>query len=304
MLDFPCLIHADQTLIPPSPTEQELSTNSAFAPPPLVHSNTDETLPSHKSNALKEIHKPLQDNLHFSAHLSSEAGPSRMRHRSASPPPVSTSEAMTRAINVSKKLWSSNIPAQVTDSGDLMLDMTGYKATPEDSLRAEALARKILAEEFEENYDIGALFATDDQGNVWIYSSEEAKEAAGHRAGLHLNPKAMASDDAISDPGYHSDDARDDLRPVTPTHQRRDSDSAVDMSNSDSPNGSAGDMTRNYAKTLRLTSEQLKALNLRPGANSMSFSVDNGKTNCQAYMYLWSYDVPIVISDIDGTITK
>lgn len=213
---------------------------------------------------------------------------------------------MARAINLSKKLWNSNIPSQVTDSGDLMLDMTGYKSTPEESIRAEGVARKILAEEFDGNYDIGALIAMDEQGNVWIYSSEEAKEAASRRTGLHLDPGAIPNDDAVSDPGYHSDDARSvDLRPVTPTHLRRDSDSAVEMSNSNSPN-SASDSgeIKSYAKTLRLTSDQLKALNLHSGANMMSFSVNNGKTKCQAYMYLWSYDVPIVISDIDGTITK
>ncbi|KAK4690628.1 phosphatidate phosphatase LPIN, partial [Lecanoromycetidae sp. Uapishka_2] len=64
----------------------------------------------------------------------------------------------------------------------------------------------------------------------------------------------------------------------------------------------SGDPNRNYAKTLRLTSDQLKGLKLKPGENSMSFSVN--RATCQAYMYYWTYDVPIVISDIDGTITK
>merc|ERR1712093_751946 len=50
------------------------------------------------------------------------------------------------------------------------------------------------------------------------------------------------------------------------------------------------------------TSDQLKALNLKPGPNAMSFTVN--RATCQAYMYLWRHDVPIVISDIDGTITK
>ena len=60
--------------------------------------------------------------------------------------------------------------------------------------------------------------------------------------------------------------------------------------------------TRNFAKTLRLTSEQLKNLNLKPGANAMTFTV--GRATCPAFMYYWSSEVPIVISDIDGTITK
>jgi phosphatidate phosphatase LPIN len=70
------------------------------------------------------------------------------------------------------------------------------------------------------------------------------------------------------------------------------------------PPGSAaaGNPNKNYAKTLRLTSDQLKALDLSPGENLMSFTVN--RATCQAYMYLWRHDVPVVISDIDGTITK
>ncbi|KAI0221581.1 lipin Ned1 [Massospora cicadina] len=58
----------------------------------------------------------------------------------------------------------------------------------------------------------------------------------------------------------------------------------------------------NYAKTLRLTSDQLKAINLSPGANEVTFSV--GKAACSARIFLWNYDDLVVISDIDGTITK
>lgn len=76
--------------------------------------------------------------------------------RFRSPPPLSLDEAISRAVSLSKKLSGSNIPSHVTDSGDLMLDMTGYKTSEENALRAEVIARKILAEELEGNYDIGA----------------------------------------------------------------------------------------------------------------------------------------------------
>ena len=104
--------------------------------------------------------------------------------RPSSPPDVSKSEAVTRAINLSKKLWSSNIPTQVTERGDLMLDMTGYKSSEEQALRAEVIARKLLSEELEGDYDIGALIGVDEKGNIWIYSSEEAKDAANRKAEL------------------------------------------------------------------------------------------------------------------------
>lgn len=111
-------------------------------------------------------------------------GPSdSFTERSHSPPPLPTKEAIDRAVALSNKLSASNIPTQVTETGDLMLDMTGYKSSDEDALRAELIARKILSEELEGNYDIGALIGADEHGNLWIYSSEEAKEAASQRAG-------------------------------------------------------------------------------------------------------------------------
>jgi phosphatidate phosphatase LPIN len=226
--------------------------------------------------------------------------------RSTSPPPVSGEEAVTRAINLSKKLWGSNIPSQVTDKGDIMLDMTGYKSGEDEGLRAEVLARKILSEELEGNYDIGSLIGADEKGNLWIYSSEEAKEQANRKVaqGLSvLNAAAFTSTDALSDPGYHSDDSRSETSATfNGTHMRRDSDSALGMSSGPSSPQAVGDPNRNYAKTLRLSSDQLRSLDLKPGPNPMSFSVN--RATCTAVIYRWRWDVPIVISDIDGTITK
>ena len=48
-------------------------------------------------------------------------------------------------------------------------------------------------------------------------------------------------------------------------------------------------------------------LNLREGPNEVVFSVTTayqGTTRCKCHIYLWRYDDRIVISDIDGTITK
>lgn len=64
---------------------------------------------------------------------------------------------------------------------------------------------------------------------------------------------------------------------------------------------------KTYAKTLRLTSEQLKELNLRKGVNRMSFTVQSsfsGVAIISARIFLWQAEHQVVISDIDGTITK
>lgn len=64
---------------------------------------------------------------------------------------------------------------------------------------------------------------------------------------------------------------------------------------------------KTYAKTLRLTSDQLKSLNLKKGANTITFSVTSsysGVATCTARIFFWESFHRVVVSDIDGTITK
>lgn len=96
-------------------------------------------------------------------------------------------------------------------------------------------------------------------------------------------------------------------------------------------------ITQIYRKSLRLTSEQIvrdrntlvsrqqwqmilffpfhklivfllqRNLNLRDGANKAVFSVTTqyqGTCRCEVTIYLWNWNDRIIISDIDGTITK
>ncbi|KAI9719411.1 MAG: hypothetical protein M1812_003482 [Candelaria pacifica] len=298
----------DTSKISPSASWSNPQTTSAV----LQRSTSAEVIPTLGRTNLQHrgsqpIVQPSSQPAIYSANLSAGPLAQALPDRPVSPPPLPAKEAVDRAISLSKKLSGSNIPTQVTDTGDLMLDMTGYKSSEDEALRAEIVARKILAEELAGNYDIGALIGADEQGNLWIYSSEEAKEAASRKASEGLAAHAMLHNDAASDPGYHSDGEKSNTSTdYTGTHRRRESDSAVgDLTTPPKtpPEAAiAGDPNRNYAKTLRLTSDQLMALGLRPGANSMSFSVN--RATCQACMYYWKYNVPIVISDIDGTITK
>ncbi|EUC28784.1 hypothetical protein COCCADRAFT_8891 [Bipolaris zeicola 26-R-13] len=267
----------------------------------MHRASTDVTVPSVKDSFSKAFDES-QPHERGPLQISKEDATAWNRStRSTSPPPVSPSEALARAIKLSKKLFTSNIPNKVTETGDLELDMTGYKSSEEDALRAEVIARRILSDELAGDYDIGALIGADENGNLWIYSSEEAKAAAMAKTSVNvLNESALRSSDALSDPGYQSDSGRSDDTAQFP-QIRRDSDSALGMSAPHSPESRKNE-TKTYAKTLRLTSDQLKALNLKPGANTMSFTVNRSK--CEAYMFYWKHDVPIVISDIDGTITK
>ncbi|CZR55121.1 related to SMP2 protein [Phialocephala subalpina] len=282
---------------PEFPTERPVSGDWAGIANARHH--TDELLPSSARTHISDGTERERQTRSLTPTIPPVDGHSDgITERSQSPPPLPTREAIERAVALSNRLSVANIPSQVTDTGDLMLDMTGYKSSDDEALRAEVIARKILSEELEGNYDIGALIGADENGNLWIYSSEEAKEAASQRAAL------VGLNDAASDPGYHSETESDARTPIITTHRRSGSDASTGFGLETPPKTpeAAGDPNRNYAKTLRLTSDQLKAIELKPGPNPMSFTVN--RATCQAYMYLWRYDVPIVISDIDGTITK
>ena len=49
---------------------------------------------------------------------------------------------------------------------------------------------------------------------------------------------------------------------------------------------------KKFRKSLRLTSEQIKELNLEPGMNEVQFSVTTafqGTTRCKCHIYLWHH---------------
>ncbi|NXX44048.1 LPIN2 phosphatase, partial [Tricholaema leucomelas] len=62
-----------------------------------------------------------------------------------------------------------------------------------------------------------------------------------------------------------------------------------------------------YKKSLRLSSDQIAKLKLRDGPNDVVFSITTqyqGTCRCAGTIYLWNWNDKVVISDIDGTITK
>ncbi|KAK9054339.1 hypothetical protein SSX86_025417 [Deinandra increscens subsp. villosa] len=62
-----------------------------------------------------------------------------------------------------------------------------------------------------------------------------------------------------------------------------------------------------YIRALTPTSEQLASLNLAEGKNIVTFTFSTsvlGTQKVDARIYLWRWDTRIVISDVDGTITK
>uniref|UniRef100_A0A3Q0R607 phosphatidate phosphatase n=1 Tax=Amphilophus citrinellus TaxID=61819 RepID=A0A3Q0R607_AMPCI len=62
-----------------------------------------------------------------------------------------------------------------------------------------------------------------------------------------------------------------------------------------------------YRKSLRLSSDQIASLKLKEGPNDVTFSITTqyqGTCRCEGTIYLWNWNDKVIISDIDGTITK
>lgn len=132
---------------------------------------------------------------------------------------------------------------------------------------------------------------------------EEAKTSAvGTQTSRSNTPDdgAAPTSDSISkikEDGYNGSLSSEELElPIDPSVPR----DAFLLSKSTS-------VTEKYRKTLRLSSEQIESLNLNNGINEIMFSVTTayqGTTRCKCYLFKWKYNDKVVISDIDGTITK
>jgi phosphatidate phosphatase LPIN len=135
----------------------------------------------------------------------------------------------------------------------------------------------------------------------WPFGSRKEKEDA-----LTSTPKTEGGEDVeagtsttetatIIEGGEHS------------TTRKRRLDTTSSSSEAESETEKAALGKEKYKKTLRLTSDAIQCLNLKPGANELQFSVTTayqGTTRCSCHVYLWKDTDKIVISDIDGTITK
>ncbi|KAJ1397399.1 hypothetical protein SESBI_31832 [Sesbania bispinosa] len=66
-------------------------------------------------------------------------------------------------------------------------------------------------------------------------------------------------------------------------------------------------LMKNKVRETTPTSEQLASLNLKEGRNTVTFTFSTavlGKQQVDAQIFLWKWNTRIVISDVDGTITK
>ncbi|ODQ65095.1 LNS2-domain-containing protein, partial [Nadsonia fulvescens var. elongata DSM 6958] len=171
---------------------------------------------------------------------------------------------------------------------NVVLDMTGYKAAedPDSISRSDEIVRDIIGQEFGDKSSVYNLFMPDHNENLPALASLDEGFVSALMS--RSRPTSPVLPSVESSPKSQYSSANSQVKPLqAPPSQIEPAITPV-----------------NYVKTLRLTSVQLKSLNLNSGKNDISFRVNNGRAICQSHIYLWKADIPIVISDIDGTITK
>ncbi|ANB15288.1 phosphatidate phosphatase PAH1 [Sugiyamaella lignohabitans] len=268
-------------------------------PPTASHIHHAMTMPEQSS---KDDKRSSWSALHYA---DTNSHPSR-----SSSPPLSREETIERVKKLTKKLTDVNIPSKISDNGDIILDITGYKSGEEDIKHSDQLVRKILSDEFGITPDgLDSIIGVDSHGNLRIsHRDDESVHSAldvatpdtgntsGDKLGEHSTATSTLGSSLLSHHQFNSDPNLSIANTSPPASPSGLSKSATFAGTTEEENSS------HYVKTLRLTSDQLKSLNLHSGGNDVSFTVN--KATCTAKIFYWSCKDPIVISDIDGTITK
>ncbi|XP_029446935.1 phosphatidate phosphatase LPIN2 isoform X3 [Rhinatrema bivittatum] len=116
--------------------------------------------------------------------------------------------------------------------------------------------------------------------------------------------------EAISDPPTNTQEITNISRPPEDdSSSDEESQELKDTLKSDAADGEhiSHGTTTSYKKTLRLSSDKIERLKLKDGPNDVVFSITTqyqGTCRCEGTIYLWNWNDKIIISDIDGTITK
>ncbi|GEQ68545.1 hypothetical protein JCM33374_g2213 [Metschnikowia sp. JCM 33374] len=183
-----------------------------------------------------------------------------------------------------------NIPSKIDVNGDVILDMDGYKPNSQKNIdSSDKLVHNIFLKE------MNAIV----NGNEWL--GHEGKEASPSE--IKLLQSLIKKDEhgqirIVYDESEFEDAESDHMAPANLTIPPEQTDI------SQTPVVDHDSQDKTYIKTLRLTSEQLLNLNLQYGRNKLVFRSPQGGSQVESDLYLWKSNVPIVISDIDGTITK
>lgn len=216
----------------------------------------------------------------------SSSPPPTPRQSTPGSPPLALRITFEKVKKITKKL---NIPSTVDTNGDVILDMDGYKPSAEKNIAlSDKLVHEIFLKELHESLE-GSEFGVSDEGKPGfteydLLQSVIKKDEDGSIRIINKEPELdMIDSEAIDNDAISF---------------------SSDVATTTGVDGSNQDQDKVYIKTLRLTSVQLAEMKLLYGRNRLRFKLSQGTSQIESDLYLWKSTTPIVISDIDGTITK
>ncbi|KAH3901202.1 phosphatidate phosphatase PAH1 SCDLUD_002688 [Saccharomycodes ludwigii] len=296
---------------PPKDALDNKATYSAGASSTPADKTTMDDIDSNKnkSNITKELEEP--DFLDINETQDTYANGTPGGKNSDSDTTNLISPPSSPHIKLQEKLDKIKIPTKIdNNTGDLLLDIEGYKSNKNKIHDSDEIVKQILIGEFDED-TISRMIKEDENGNIRInnqifncesshnsdvgnnsnnanVSASSPKNAyiSGNTGTVNNNANTSTSDmESIGT--VSSNESMSNFTPATPTSKPH-----------------TGMSSKTYIKSIRLTSDQLKCLHLKLGSNDLAFSIDKGRSVLNAKLFVWKWYTPIVISDIDGTITK
>ncbi|GMM53277.1 phosphatidate phosphatase [Starmerella bacillaris] len=236
-----------------------------------------------------------------------------------------------------KQLRKVKIPHNQDTDGNVIMDMTGYKAGGENSKELEKVVQNIMTSndespststpnspkqddssesDYDHSHDPTTFQARkykedyDTDSGAERYKTPEPQFPL--RSGSRLPEINDIDNEADSTIDYSTAKSRNDINDSKygsvdeSNKQSSDTQSSDNVASGESKSSSTtkNNDGRQFVKTLRLSSDILKSLDLKPGSNDMRFVVRSNNATVTANIFLWDSEVPVVISDIDGTITK
>lgn len=223
--------------------------------------------------------------------------PSRAFSRSPTPS-IQLKLAFEKARKITQKL---NIPSKIDVNGDMVLDMDGYKPNAQKNIdNTDEVFKKIFMKEVKNlseseinDENSGYLLDSLDKDYDQLYKFWDQIICKDKNGNIRILNKDNTPNEELT--ALQNDLENSDGLSIN-------SEKVSEISGSTLNSQEADDKT--YIKTLRLTSEQLQKMNLHYGCNKLKFKLSQGNSQIISNLFLWKSTTPIVISDIDGTITK
>lgn len=189
--------------------------------------------------------------------------------------------------------WTSSVVGEPLLEED---EINALDAKKEAVLSEEGETVEVVHETETERYCVNEHLLTTEGSIVLLGAEIDERIAAMENDTDAHRIEGRGPDDALAE--VRSEEVKGGVETVIDDLTNKNNIDAEGRSKAES-----SDMNADYL-SLTPTTEQLKSLDLQPGANTLRFYVEASSVELNCRIFLWSCHSKIVISDVDGTITR